>query len=276
MSRVVKEHIGVIILGIFIFFAVIAPAGCIVWARRREHRKYHPSPNAFRKARRKLATVAECRKDTERHLGGGDSEWTGNCPICIGPLTAEANGSSAENISTEKATTEDATEATAEATTEATTEPAPPVAGSSTQNNTQDADGSGSSKEIMAAPTSSTAETRRGGGDGSAAETQTPPTSTKEGGCSPIMLWITRWLPRSLQKKCKIAPDRDVEILKLKSCGHWFHARCLSSWFLIDRYDCPVCRKPYWDGKPKKGPLSTWLTSNYNVDAVRVGAGTMV
>ncbi|KAH7318148.1 hypothetical protein B0I35DRAFT_235917 [Stachybotrys elegans] len=36
------------------------------------------------------------------------------------------------------------------------------------------------------------------------------------------------------------------EVLTLQSCGHCFHARCLSSWFLIRRYDCPVCRAPYY------------------------------
>ncbi|TDZ13767.1 hypothetical protein Cob_v013104 [Colletotrichum orbiculare MAFF 240422] len=29
-------------------------------------------------------------------------------------------------------------------------------------------------------------------------------------------------------------------------CQHAFHAKCLSSWFLIERYDCPVCRSQYW------------------------------
>lgn len=38
----------------------------------------------------------------------------------------------------------------------------------------------------------------------------------------------------------------DDDILTLKSCHHAFHAKCLSSWFLIERYDCPVCRSPYW------------------------------
>ncbi|CAI4210269.1 unnamed protein product [Parascedosporium putredinis] len=96
MSRV-KEHLGVIILGVFIVVAVIAPACCIIWARRRERRKYHPTSKSFRKARAKLVAVAEYRKDTEKCLGGGDAEWTGNCPICIGPLTAENNETTAED-----------------------------------------------------------------------------------------------------------------------------------------------------------------------------------
>lgn len=247
MSRVVKEHIGVIILGIFILVAVIAPACCIIWARRREHRKYHPSSKSFRKARRKLATAAEYRKDTEKYLGGGDAEWTGNCPICIGSLTAETNEAPAENATT--------------------TGTAPPVGGSSAQ------DASGSSKEITAAAIASTAQPRgEGSGGGAAAEAS----SEKESkGCSPIILTITRWLPLRL-KQCKSQPEREVEVMKLKGCGHWFHAQCLASWFLIDRYDCPVCRKIYFVGKPKNHHVSAWLQSNYNVNAVRVGAGTMV
>ncbi|KAF7551290.1 hypothetical protein G7046_g7764 [Stylonectria norvegica] len=43
------------------------------------------------------------------------------------------------------------------------------------------------------------------------------------------------------------APDTsDDDILTLNSCGHSFHSKCLSSWFLINRHDCPVCRVPYY------------------------------
>ncbi|KAF7550355.1 hypothetical protein G7Z17_g5768 [Cylindrodendrum hubeiense] len=38
----------------------------------------------------------------------------------------------------------------------------------------------------------------------------------------------------------------DDDILTLNSCGHSFHCKCLSSWFLIERHDCPVCREPYY------------------------------
>lgn len=38
----------------------------------------------------------------------------------------------------------------------------------------------------------------------------------------------------------------DDDILTLNSCGHSFHCKCLSSWFLIERFDCPVCREPYY------------------------------
>lgn len=77
----------------------------------------------------------------------------------------------------------------------------------------------------------------------------------------------------------RIPAERNVEILKLKSCGHWFHARCLSSWFLIDRYDCPVCRKSYWEGKVKRrGPMETFLRNNYSPapTVARLGFAAMV
>jgi len=36
------------------------------------------------------------------------------------------------------------------------------------------------------------------------------------------------------------------DVLTLNSCGHAFHARCLASWFMIERFDCPVCRVVYY------------------------------
>ncbi|KAI5461713.1 hypothetical protein BGZ63DRAFT_356807 [Mariannaea sp. PMI_226] len=42
----------------------------------------------------------------------------------------------------------------------------------------------------------------------------------------------------------------DDDIMTLNSCGHSFHSKCLSSWFLIDRHDCPVCREPYYKVRP--------------------------
>ena len=40
--------------------------------------------------------------------------------------------------------------------------------------------------------------------------------------------------------------DEGNDVLTLNSCGHAFHSRCLASWFLIQRYDCPVCRVVYY------------------------------
>lgn len=41
-------------------------------------------------------------------------------------------------------------------------------------------------------------------------------------------------------------PPIDDEVMKMKRCQHLFHARCLATWFLRRRYDCPVCRTPYY------------------------------
>ncbi|KAK7752157.1 hypothetical protein SLS62_005901 [Diatrype stigma] len=39
-------------------------------------------------------------------------------------------------------------------------------------------------------------------------------------------------------------------VLTLRSCRHTFHKRCLASWCLRWRYDCPVCREPYHCDEP--------------------------
>ncbi|KAH6673309.1 hypothetical protein B0J14DRAFT_46564 [Halenospora varia] len=38
------------------------------------------------------------------------------------------------------------------------------------------------------------------------------------------------------------------EVLTLKKCHHSFHASCLTSWYLLERHDCPVCRADYFKG----------------------------
>ncbi|KAH8646959.1 hypothetical protein BGZ60DRAFT_230997 [Tricladium varicosporioides] len=38
------------------------------------------------------------------------------------------------------------------------------------------------------------------------------------------------------------------EVLTLKRCHHSFHASCLTSWYLLERHDCPVCRVDYFKG----------------------------
>lgn len=45
------------------------------------------------------------------------------------------------------------------------------------------------------------------------------------------------------QKGTAVQEDKAVS---LKKCRHTFHSRCLASWFLVERYDCPVCREVYW------------------------------
>lgn len=51
---------------------------------------------------------------------------------------------------------------------------------------------------------------------------------------------------------------RDVEaateqdILPLDTCKHRFHAACLTSWFLLEKYDCPVCKRKYFDPRGRR------------------------
>ncbi|KAF4617956.1 hypothetical protein G7Y89_g15026 [Cudoniella acicularis] len=48
---------------------------------------------------------------------------------------------------------------------------------------------------------------------------------------------------------------QEGENLTLKKCNHMFHGSCLTSWFLLERRDCPVCRADYFEGivEEKKG-----------------------
>ncbi|KAI0835175.1 hypothetical protein F5Y06DRAFT_276889 [Hypoxylon sp. FL0890] len=48
------------------------------------------------------------------------------------------------------------------------------------------------------------------------------------------------------EKKCPSIQPNDDEVLKMKRCTHIFHARCLATWFLRNKYECPVCRTPYY------------------------------
>ncbi|EMT69853.1 hypothetical protein NOF04DRAFT_1076853 [Fusarium oxysporum II5] len=46
--------------------------------------------------------------------------------------------------------------------------------------------------------------------------------------------------------------EAEDDIMTINTCRHSFHSKCLSSWFLIERYDCPVCRVPYYQGIPRR------------------------
>jgi hypothetical protein len=48
-------------------------------------------------------------------------------------------------------------------------------------------------------------------------------------------------------------PTKD-DILTINTCGHSFHSKCLSSWFLIERHDCPVCRVQFYKGTRRREP----------------------
>jgi hypothetical protein len=41
-------------------------------------------------------------------------------------------------------------------------------------------------------------------------------------------------------------PTQEADkILKLRVCGHEFHAECLVSWFVLRKTSCPICRSSY-------------------------------
>lgn len=42
------------------------------------------------------------------------------------------------------------------------------------------------------------------------------------------------------------------EIMRLKECGHAFHAECLISWVVLHKNSCPICRTVYYQEEPKK------------------------
>jgi hypothetical protein len=56
------------------------------------------------------------------------------------------------------------------------------------------------------------------------------------------------------RKKVSPGSGSGDDVLTLTACGHSFHAKCLSSWFLIDRYDCPICRITYYRRRPPSLP----------------------
>ncbi|KAF3033369.1 hypothetical protein E8E12_003090 [Didymella heteroderae] len=52
-----------------------------------------------------------------------------------------------------------------------------------------------------------------------------------------------------------ITPPKTVEqeeIMRLKGCGHEFHAECLISWVVLHKKSCPICRTVYYHDEPEK------------------------
>ncbi|KAI0599283.1 hypothetical protein F4775DRAFT_133830 [Biscogniauxia sp. FL1348] len=47
------------------------------------------------------------------------------------------------------------------------------------------------------------------------------------------------------------------EVLKMKRCTHMFHARCLVTWFMNKKYECPVCRTVYYQPPLPPSPSSS-------------------
>ncbi|KAI1494086.1 hypothetical protein F5X96DRAFT_56003 [Biscogniauxia mediterranea] len=60
------------------------------------------------------------------------------------------------------------------------------------------------------------------------------------------------------------------EVLKMKRCTHMFHARCLATWFMNRKYECPVCRTVYYYQPPPPPPSS----SSSSPAEAREGTGT--
>lgn len=68
-----------------------------------------------------------------------------------------------------------------------------------------------------------------------------------ETGLAPPPSTATRAAKASNEKHAKNTPPEAGDgVLKMKKCRHMYHARCLATWFLQRRYDCPVCRVQYY------------------------------
>ncbi|CAI6096785.1 unnamed protein product [Clonostachys chloroleuca] len=52
-------------------------------------------------------------------------------------------------------------------------------------------------------------------------------------------------LTAGTQEDCEALTEVD-DVLTINSCGHSFHSKCLISWFLLDRNDCPICRQLFY------------------------------
>ena len=49
-------------------------------------------------------------------------------------------------------------------------------------------------------------------------------------------------IENEMSKECSICFENLIEDIQKTSCGHFFHKRCLDSWFEMNRI-CPMCRK---------------------------------
>lgn len=68
--------------------------------------------------------------------------------------------------------------------------------------------------------------------------------------------WSMPW-PCKRKLSASASETSEDDILTLKNCQHAFHAKCLSSWFLIERFDCPVCRSQYWQTRETRARVAT-------------------
>ncbi|CAJ2506529.1 Uu.00g006590.m01.CDS01 [Anthostomella pinea] len=56
------------------------------------------------------------------------------------------------------------------------------------------------------------------------------------------------------EERCSLQPVND-EVLKMKRCRHLYHAKCLATWFMRKKYNCPVCRTPYYQPVQRVQPV---------------------
>ncbi|KAL0943174.1 uncharacterized protein CTRU02_201060 [Colletotrichum truncatum] len=209
------DEVGIILLTLFLFLLVLGPLYrpiCITYSRVKDHRKYHPRTSQFEDARQKLSTVSECttigreKLDVESSLNQHDS----------GP----------EWMSLSLTLTADS----------------PICIGPLFVSSSGHASVEGPT-QAMPSQASGT------GGDGSVLEGSGGQLTHSGVAIIKKLVEASKWRLLQLRKeKASKSPSEspDDEILTLKICQHAFHAKCLSSWFLIERYDCPVCRSQYW------------------------------
>jgi hypothetical protein len=170
-------------------------------------------------------------------------------PICIGPLVPEPalkeDGLNAreilDQVTTLRTAAGSAPTADRQATSDASAD-AGPGEGASSRTSHQQQQGSA----VAAASPHS---------EDSIAPAQTHTEGEHEGDrsedISPWSRYRRQWTDRATAR-VKAGED---DILSLNTCRHAFHAKCLASWFLIDRYDCPVCRTVYFVKRRPSLPL---------------------
>ncbi|KAI1440206.1 hypothetical protein F5Y02DRAFT_403524 [Annulohypoxylon stygium] len=50
----------------------------------------------------------------------------------------------------------------------------------------------------------------------------------------------------TMESKDRPAQPINDDVLKLNTCVHLFHGRCLVTLFMQKKYNCPICRTPYY------------------------------
>ncbi|KAF6809818.1 hypothetical protein CSOJ01_06649 [Colletotrichum sojae] len=230
------DEVGIILLTLFLFLLILGPLYrpiCITYARVKDHRKFHPRTSQFKDARRKLSTVSECtiigreKLDIESNLKQHDTgpECGGNRRrVCF--LYSEF------------------------AVTDSFAAGSPICIGPLFVSSNGNATSEGPMQAGPSQPSGS-------GGDGGVLEGSGGQTQSGIGAIRKKFA-ESRWRARAIQLwkgDTHDTPPDDLpndDILTLKNCQHAFHAKCLSSWFLIERYDCPVCRSQYWQTREMK------------------------